>query len=74
VQAKYDLCVNAGVPVAGLWLQVMHLGAALSVPVLAHSVSGDQDWSGKRVDSFGSRLWWNWVLDSNQWVFRVAFM
>ena len=24
-----------------------------------------QDWAGKRVDSFGSRVLWNWELDTN---------
>ena len=28
-----------------------------------------QDWSGKRVDPFGSRLWWNWELDEELYVF-----
>jgi alpha-glucosidase len=26
-----------------------------------------QDWSGLRVDSFGSRLWWNWELDEDHY-------
>lgn len=24
-----------------------------------------QDWSGKRVTPFGTRLWWNWEIDTN---------
>lgn len=33
---------------------------AASVPLAAVWI---QDWSGERVDSFGTRLWWNWEVD-----------
>ncbi len=32
------------------------------VPVAAVWI---QDWSGRRTDAFGSRLWWNWELDTD---------
>jgi len=32
-----------------------------------------QDWSGKRVDAFGSRLWWNWQLDEEHYANWTSF-
>lgn len=26
-----------------------------------------QDWCGKRMDSFGSRVLWNWILDPQRY-------
>ena len=37
---------------------------ALDTPVAAFWL---QDWVGKRQTSFGSQLWWNWVLDQNRY-------
>lgn len=46
VREKIRVLREAGVPLAGVWLQ---------------------DWSGKRVTSFGDRLQWNWQLNSEQY-------
>ena len=39
------------------WRQVVDAGVKVSAIWL-------QDWTGIREDTFGSRLWWNWELDT----------
>ena len=43
VEYRVDELNEAGVPLAGVWLE---------------------DWMGRRINFTGSRLWWNWQVDS----------